>query len=351
MKAICSALPKGEIIKQTTASLPQAALPDWRNVGVILRVLLLVNALAVLTAAVPAENWGHWWNGIGTMAVWVELPLVLTLLALYVAQPIARLHSARAGWLMILAVTWAAAAAWFFLLGREWGWPLLRWLMWSTVAWGATLAYFEYRCAKQSPAISEARLQALTARIRPHFFFNSLNGVLGMIRSEPKRAEAALEELADLFRVLMRDNRELVTLEEEITLSRRYLDLESLRLGERFQVCWQDDGCPRDALVPPLMLQPLLENAVYHGIEPSAGGGLIEIRLHKKGEELHLEVTNPLPPARLPKVQSAQGNQIALANLRERLMLFFDLEASMTIKETVERFTVHIRLPYRRGAR
>jgi two-component system, LytTR family, sensor histidine kinase AlgZ len=326
-------------------------LPDWRNLGVILRILLLVNLLAMLTAAVPAEELGQWWNGIGAMAVWVEFPLMLTLLLLYGIKPIIGGWSPWAGWLVVLAVIWVAASGWYFLLDRGGGEEALRWLGWSAMAWGATLAYFQYRSARYSPAISEARLLALTARIRPHFFFNSLNGVLGMIRSDPKRAEVALEELADLFRVLMRDNRELVTLQEEIELCHRYLGLEQLRLGERLNVEWRDAGCPGDALVPPLMLQPLLENAVYHGIEPARDAGRIDVLLRRTGQELFIEVVNDLPPARESSDPPAHGNRIALDNLRERLMLFFDLEASLTISERDGRFRVRLRLPYRTAKR
>ena len=140
--------------------------------------------------------------------------------------------------------------------------------MFALLLCAALLGYFQLRAKALSPAIAEARLQALQARIRPHFLFNSINAVLSLIRSEPKRAETALEDMADLFRVLMRDNRELAPLADEVELCRQYLALEQLRLGDRLQVEWHVKNMPGDALVPPLVLQPLLENAVYHGIEP-----------------------------------------------------------------------------------
>ena len=134
---------------------------------------------------------------------------------------------------------------------------------------------------------------ALTARIRPHFLFNSLNAVLSLIRVDPRRAETALEELADLFRALLRDPRELVPLADEIALCRQYLDIEKLRLGERLQVDWSFDGVPVDLRIPPLMLQPLLENAVCHGIEPLDEGGVITVTFHTGKDELAIEITNP----------------------------------------------------------
>ena len=170
---------------------------------------------------------------------------------------------------------------------------LLRAVLLGTGVAAAMLFYFALRERAFSPALSEARLQALTARIRPHFLFNSLNTVIALIRSEPRRAETALEELAELFRVLMHDHRELLPLADEIALCRQYLDLEKLRLGERLTVNWEIVNVPDDLKVPPLMLQPLLENAVYHGIEPLPGGGTIRIRFARVKDEVHIELVNP----------------------------------------------------------
>jgi two-component system sensor histidine kinase AlgZ len=193
------------------------------------------------------------------------------------------------------------------------------------------LTYFALRARAFSPALAEARLQALTARIRPHFLFNSLNAVLSLIRSEPRRAETALEELADLFRALMRDHRDLLPLADEIALCRQYLDLEKLRLGERLNVEWEIAEVPTDLPVPPLMLQPLLENAVYYGIEPSGEAGTIRIRFSRTKSELLIELVNPC----LANDKSRSGNRMALANIRERLALYYDLEASLEAAEAL----------------
>jgi two-component system sensor histidine kinase AlgZ len=187
---------------------------------------------------------------------------------------------------------------------------------------------------------------ALTARIRPHFLFNSLNAVLGVIRTDPRRAETALEELADLFRALMKENRDLVPLSAEIALSRQYLELERLRLGERLQVYWTIESIPPDALVPPLMLQPLLENAVYYGIEPLGESGAIDIKVARENDRLRIEIANPRRPA--GSESHRVGNHMALDNIRERLALFFDLEASLTTHIIGDAFKVRIELPYRR---
>jgi two-component system sensor histidine kinase AlgZ len=205
------------------------------------------------------------------------------------------------------------------------------------------LTYFRWRAMAMSPALQDARLQALQARIRPHFLFNSINAVLAIMRAEPRRAEAALEDMADLFRMAMSDVHDLVALKDEVALAQRYLALEQLRMGERLQVRWQTEHMPPQALIPPLVLQPLLENAVYHGIEPLADGGTIDIDIHEKNGQLHLSVSNPLPG----KTVHSDGNRLALSNIRERLALLFDVEAEYRVERNDDSYHVHIMIPLR----
>src|SRR5574340_1047283 len=226
------------------------------------------------------------------------------------------------------------------VLGGEAGLP--RYGLFALLASSVVLGYLHLRSRALSPALSEARLQALQARIRPHFLFNSINAVLSLIRSEPQRAEQALEDLAGLFRVLMADNRQLVPLRQEVELCRQYLALEQLRLGDRLRVAWHIENLPGEALIPPLVLQPLLENSVYHGIEPSAEAGEIGIHIYRARNAVHLVLTNPCPQ------QGAHhaGRGMALANVRERLELHFDAEASLSAGERNGAYRVHIMLPY-----
>jgi two-component system sensor histidine kinase AlgZ len=193
-----------------------------------------------------------------------------------------------------------------------------------------------------SPALTEARLQALQARIRPHFLFNSLNAVLSLIRQDPKRAEVVLEDLAELFRVAMGNERELSPISKEIELCRQYLEIEQLRLGDRLKVIWHIDNMPPDALVPPLLLQPLLENAVYHGIEPRVEPGEIVIDIYVARQRVHAVLRNPYSP----QGTHHSGNKMALNNIRERLQLHFDAEASLDMRVREDTYQVHIVLPY-----
>ena len=168
--------------------------------------------------------------------------------------------------------------------------------------------------------------------------------MLSLVRSDPRRAEEALHDLADLFRVLMRDNRDLAPLADEVHLCRQYLDLEKLRLGERLIVDWNVKSMPEDALVPPLVLQPLLENAVYHGIEPSPVPATLTINIFLSRGEVHAIMRNPY---RDDGGRHHRGNRMAIANIRERLALHFDAEAALESRVTKDSYEVHIRMPYR----
>jgi two-component system sensor histidine kinase AlgZ len=152
--------------------------------------------------------------------------------------------------------------------------------------------------------------------------------------------------MADLFRVLMADNRDLAPLEDEVALCRQYLDLEQLRLGDRLRVEWHVENMPRDALVPPLVLQPLLENAVYHGIEPSPEPGTIVINIFQTRGEVHIALKNPLNPGG----SHQSGNRMAVANIRERLALHFDEEGRLETQVTENQYQVRIRIPCKTGA-
>jgi len=321
------------------------ALPNFRNLGIMLRVLVIVNVAAAAAAIVKSPDLlAAWWQFIESSALVAPL-LILSLLVLAALSNVLRRIPYWAAAMVVLAVELVLATALYLagriLLGDE---PSALERYWALVALTtfALLAYFHLRERALSPALSEARLQALQARIRPHFLFNSINAVLSLIRQEPKRAEVALEDMADLFRVLMADNRELTPLVREIELCRQYLGIEQLRLGERLRVDWQIDAFPRDALVPPLVLQPLLENAVYHGIEPRSEPGTISIHVYALRDELHAVLRNPYREAN----DHHAGNRMALANIRERLALHFDAEARLSVKASADAYEVRIVMPY-----
>ena len=324
------------------------ALPDFRNLGILARILLVVNAAAFAVALVRVQRPPEVGAQFLELVFWVEPALFAILAGLYAASPVlARLRYA-AGFvctLFIVAALAAATSAAQAWLGRLPEWSGLLYGVVLAIAQAALLLeYFRVRARAFSPALAEARLQALQARIRPHFLFNSLNAVLAIIRRDPKRAEGALEDLADLFRNLLADNRQLIPLSGEIALCRQYLNLEHLRLGERLQVRWTVDPEAELSLVPPMLLQPLVENAVYHGIEPGLVPGAIEIDVGLDGDRLRVALSNPY----FPEHQHRQGNRMALANIRERLQLHFDVEASLNAGVDGDRYRIVMLMPYRR---
>ena len=319
-------------------------LPNFQNLGILLKTLLIVNILVMLAAVLLSPNLADFLPTLAQFSVLVQPILLMTLLVLYVASPqLAQLNYAKgAAGILVLATGFGYLIAqglnsWtFFDSVNVW-----RTCLFALISTAIVLYYFYLHQRAYSPAIAEARLQALQARIRPHFLFNSINAVLSLIRSQPKRAETALEDMADLFRVLMADNRDLVPISQEIALCRQYLALEQLRLEDRLKVTWRLDEMPPDTQIPPLLLQPLIENSVYHGIEPMENGGEILIHIYNKNKDLHIEISNPYTPDSTHQT----GNKMALKNIQERLKLHFDLEASLQSSTQNNRYYVHIKLP------
>lgn len=324
---------------------PEVTLPNFCNLGIMLRILVIVDGMSMVAALLKAQTLDGMWRELMEISALLQPVLLLSLLSLCLGRRLLARLPYRQGVAAVLGLELMLTALvhvfsrTLFDTGAA---ALERQLLFALLVSGGLLGYFHLRSRAFSPAISEARLQALQARIRPHFLFNSINAVLSLIRSDPKRAEQALEDMADLFRVLMSDNRQLTPLQKEVDLCRQYLELEQLRLGERLRVAWHVEKMPADALIPPLVLQPLLENAVYHGIEPCAEPGEIVINLYRSRDQVHLVLSNPYRA----EGSHHAGNKMALANIRERLQLHFDAEASLMAKVSGGSYLVHIIVPY-----
>jgi two-component system sensor histidine kinase AlgZ len=321
-------------------------LPNFCNLGVMLRAMLLANLLMLAAAFVKAPSLDALWFELLAMAAFCEPAIIVSLVAFCAARR--PLHGVRYRYAVAAIALFEVGIAWILwqaaaqILPDRRPFPFVQVAFLVLFATAAVLLYFDLRARALSPAIAEARIQALQARIRPHFLYNSINAVLSLMRAEPRRAERALEDMADLFRVLMADNRTLAPIANEVELARQYLAIEAIRLGDRLQVQWHTDTMPPDALVPPLLLQPLVENAVYHGIEPSESGGRIEIDIARSGGQLVMTLKNPFPGGG----RHSSGNRMAIVNIRERLQLHFDAEASMRSEVKDGTYTVTIRMPY-----
>ena len=320
------------------------ALPNFRNLGILLRILVIVDGMCLAAALLKTTEALALLEELIDVSSFVQPILILSLLALAACNDILhRMRYRHAVAVLFTAELMITTGVYFLGLHLFSGMGALeRYWVFTALITGILIGYFELRGRALSPALSEARLQALQARIRPHFLFNSINAVLSLMRQEPRRAEQALEDLADLFRVLMADNRQLTPVAREVGLAKQYLSIEFLRLGDRLRVEWDVTHMPADAMIPPLVLQPLLENAVYHGIEPRTEPGTIQIRIARDGGRIELSLSNPYRP----DGDHHAGNRMALANIRERLALHFDAEASIKTIATDNTYEVRMVIPY-----
>lgn len=321
-------------------------LPNFCNMGVILRLILLVNALCLAYAVARGPTFEEFVSRFLAVSVVVQPSLILSLPLLCGArQLLGDLSPGRSLALFGAVSAVVGFAAWQLvirMLPPESQVGPVQFVLLYLFTLVVIVLYFDLRTRALAPSVTEARLNALQARIRPHFLFNSMNAALSLVRSEPRRAETVIENLAELFRALMSDQRNLVRLDEEVNLCLNYLEIEQIRLGERLKVNWKIEAMPAAALVPPLLLQPLVENAVYHGIEPNEGPGCIDIEIDDLGRQVRIKLSNP---AGKPGAATSQGNRMALANIRERLQLQYDAEASLTVESRDGRYLVTMTLP------
>jgi len=221
---------------------------------------------------------------------------------------------------------------------------LTRVLVIGAIVTALVLRYFYLQHHWRLRTISEAgaRLDALQARIRPHFLFNCMNTIASLTHSDPASAEKAIEDLSDLFRASMAKEQTMVSMREELSLVRRYVDIESLRLGERLKVVWDIAEDCLDTLIPLLSVQPLVENAIYHGIEPLPMGGEVVLTVKQTKKQLEITIKNPVTEHTVP---NHQGNQIAQDNVVQRLTAHFGPRAQVDIRPDDTSYTVALLLP------
>ncbi len=318
---------------------------DVCHVGVLLRALLFVHGVLAIGVLFVASSFQSW---LVLFAAGTSTALPAVLIWLLVACAGKRPFGALplvAQWAVATALGAASAAAGaalaWLLAGGVLGTPDR--LAPALAGAGLAAAMFQWlrmRSLAALPADATARLAELQSRIRPHFLFNTLNTALTLVRLDPPRAEGLLEDLAELFRVAIADSPESVTLAEEVELAQRYLAIEQIRFGSRLQVSWELDPDAGQARVPPLLLQPLVENAVRHGVEPAAGGGVIRVRTRVKLGRALISIVNSVPAT-----PSRPGSGMALHNVRERLRLMHDVAAQFEVRSEPDVFRVQIVVP------
>ena len=339
--------------KGSKAPAGRALVFDACHLGVVLRAVLFVETVVGVGAMFVAETLYQW---LATVALLTGGALPATLVWLGTAcslkTVLQRLSTAQQYAAGVVLGALAGAYACAMLKLANVAPPSPPWL--ASAACGALLSAMlvtalVLRARGRTPAATTARLTELQSRIRPHFLFNTLNSAIALVRAEPAKAESLLEDLSDLFRHALVEQGESVTLAEEITLAQRYLAIEEVRFGHRLQVQWSLDPRTDNARLPPLLLQPLVENAVKHGVEPSARGGKLRVLTELRGSRVVVRITNTLPPKEGQPGRhdepSTRGHGIALANVRARLALLHDVQGEFTAGVQDGLYQVRITLP------
>lgn len=318
----------------STSTLPLSQMPEHRQgvglvfdtcqLGVVLRAVLFVQAIAWVAALYGAQSVVGWLETLAVLTA-ATLPSVLVWLLVTCAlkRHLARLPmpaqwAAGIGLGAVSAIYGCGLLAWTGLLSPT---PWLASAATGALAAAVVVAGLVWRMRAKAPAGTTARLAELQARIRPHFLFNTLNSAIALVRAEPAKAEAMLEDLSELFRHALADTQEAVPLRQELALAEHYLAIEQVRFGDRLKLEWNLDEQASGARLPALILQPLVENAVKHGVEPSPTGATVRITTQRRGSKVVIKVTNTVPAG-----SGAPGNGLALDNVRQRLALLHDVE-------------------------
>lgn len=351
-------------LADAAASAGHTCLPDFATSTNVLVLLVIAQLLAFLLSLMGNYSAGGYLQNLAQISLLVLWLAVSSAWLLALARPLFAGHgvvmtSAVAIAIVLCNTALTSEAVYWF--GRVYGDPLLtgpasifpadrveallRNLLIAMVVTAAALRYFYVTRQWQHnvEAAAESRISALEARIRPHFLFNSMNTIAALTRSDPAAAERAIEDLADLFRASLGKPGEPVSLEQELDVARVYQRMEQQRLGTRLVVDWQVDNLPMHARLPGLTIQPLLENAIYHGIEPLADGGVITVVGTTAGEMLTISVSNPLAPA--AQRRKTEGHKLALDNIRQRMQLAYGDRGFFEVEQLDDTFRVRVGFP------
>lgn len=342
--------------KETPLALP--LLPNFCDVRVLFILVLLTEVLAIIFSMAAAADSDQFWDYLAISSL---LMLWIALINAAILCPLRHwLHKQKDAHCLIISFTLmmgisllvtllASKVSALLYMGLDNGINtlfLLRVLIISAVIYFLLLRYFyiQQQWRRNLAAQSRAEIQALQARIRPHFLFNSMNTIASLIAIAPETAETAIEDLSDLFRASLSE-KNMHHLKDEIQLTKSYLAIESLRLGDRLQIEWQIDENLLDTDIPSLSIQPLAENAIYHGIEPIENGGKIVISALQIDNKLILSVSNPLMADKRTATFNKKGNQMAQDNIRQRLKLVYGNKGAFSINDTKDNYTVSLSIP------
>ncbi len=350
-------------LAESSAADEGAFLPDFCHGRTLLRVVLLAEMLALTVTLVTRRISANLFIDLFMISLfvqWIALTSAATLCALrgYLNRLPWR-RALMAVFLLLLVITFALseAAVWVLWTAGRIDSPRPEWYAYFHIQNLSVAAVIDvlalnyllamHRLRQRTLSEARAKLQTLRARLRPHFLFNSMNIIASLIRTAPARAETAIEDMADLFRMMLGDDENLVPVRNEIAVARKYLNLEALRLDGRLDVDWDIGSFPRKAVMPILTLQPLLEHAIQFGVEALAEGGRVAVKLWEQDECIHIRVSGPQPGARAAAPLDAPDG--ALEDIRQRLASHYNEAARLEVARAGGRCTVTVTLPMRGG--
>ena len=331
-------------------------LPQFCNAPTLFALMVVAELVALVIVLVPEANERAWLPRLGVLSLYVQWLALLDAVVLCSLRVPLQRFSQRSGlviaWLTAVLVTMLGSLVVCRLdqaLGLGLSVPSdasLRFVIANAVICALIAAallrylYVLEQWRERVRAAAKAQVDALQARIRPHFLFNSMNTIASLIRTRPADAERTVEDLSDLFRAALGADDRPGTLGEELDLVSRYLDIERLRLGDRLALEFDVADLPREFALPRLLLQPLIENAIYHGIQPRAQGGTLELRGRRVSGGIEIVIANPLP-AGVP----ARRNGVALANVRARIEYHFGTRGELRVEPGEGKYRVSVHLP------
>jgi two-component system sensor histidine kinase AlgZ len=331
-------------------------LPNFCRGQGLLAVIVISELLALLITVADSGLQNFDWvklAKVSLLSLWIALlSAVVLCFANRLLSGVRLVTAATLSFLLILMVTLLCGAVsegimWWYsapLVERSYNiWNIVEYLLLAAIPAGILLRYLylQQQLRLRQRAELEARIQALQSRIRPHFLFNSMNMIASLIGSDPEKAERVVEDMSDLFRYALTDAQTLVPLREELSLCRRYMALEKLRLGDRLSARWEIGDYGEGVHIPCLTLQPVLENAIYHGIQLLQEGGEITISVRRIQDRIEIVVSNPLHRA----LQQHRGNKMALQNVRQRLQAHFGAGARVTAEPSESCYITRISYP------
>lgn len=334
--------------RTTPAQMPEVArmrsyVFDTCQPGIVLRAVVFMQAIVFVASLFETASWRAWVIHAATLTGAALPGLLVWLLSVCLFKRVLDRLPITGQWCLSLSLGMVAGL---------YGCGLLSWIgLVSPAPWLASAASgalmsavltasLFWRAKARMPAGAAARLAELQARIRPHFLFNTLNSAIALVRDEPAKAESLLEDLSELFRHALADPKEAVSLRQELELARHYLAIEHVRFGDRLRIEWNIDESASRAKLPPLILQPLVENAIKHGVEPSPNGATVRISTQRRGDVVVIKVTNTVPAG-----TGAKGHGLALDNVRQRLRLLHDLEGRFQSALINGVFQVRLEIP------